>query len=142
MPGNTKAVYQLDQQVGFLLRKALQRNSELFSGLMFPELTPTRFAAMARLFEMGALSQNELGRQTAMDVATIKGVVERLVKLELVTASKDPDDGRKHLLELTTKGKRIFAKSVEPAIEVSARSLEGLNRSESKTLVYLLKKIG
>jgi len=42
---------------------------------MRSDLTPTRFAAMAKLLEHGSLSQNELGRMTAMDIATIKGVV-------------------------------------------------------------------
>ena len=141
MQTTEKQNYKLDQQVGFLLRKASQRNSEIFSDLMFPELTPTRFAAIAKLSEMGPLSQNELGRQTAMDVATIKGVVERLVKLGLVSTEKDPSDGRKHLVQLTTEGKEVFEKSTEPAFRVTQKTLQPLSEAESTALVELLKKI-
>ena len=39
-----------------------------------------QWAALAKLAEVGECSQNLLGRLVAMDVATIKGVVERLVR--------------------------------------------------------------
>lgn len=137
----SKQNYILDQQVGFLLRKASQRNSELFASHMRGELTPTRFAVIAKLSERGTLSQNELGRHTAMDVATIKGVVERLAKLDLVTTSQDPDDGRKHLIQLTARGKKMYSAVVESAHTVTSTTLEPLTTAEAQTLVKLLKKI-
>ena len=133
--------YTLDAQIGFLLRKALQRNSEIFYKNMFPELTPTRFAAMVKIYEMGALSQNDLGRRTAMDVATIKGVVERLMKLGLVKISKDPTDGRKHLIQLTTSGNKMIKKATETGLLVSKKTLEPLSTSQKRTLTSLLGKI-
>ena len=71
-------VYRLDEQVGFVLRQAQQRHTTLFSELMIEDLTPTQWAALAKLAERGPQSQNQLGRLTAMDAATIKGVIERL----------------------------------------------------------------
>ncbi len=137
----TEKEYNLDQHVGFLLRKAAQRNSEIFSGLMFPELTPTRFAALAKLYEVGAISQNELGRRTAMDVATIKGVVGRLGNLGLVTICKDPNDRRKHLVQLTAAGEKMVKKAMETAFTVTEKTLQPLTNSEKRTLVNLIKKI-
>ena len=67
--------YVLDAQVGYLMRLANQRHSSLFQDTMPFNLTATQFAALVKLYENGTCSQNELGRQTAMDVATIKGVV-------------------------------------------------------------------
>ena len=45
---------------------------------MIEDLTPTQWAALAKLRELGDCSQNHLGRLTAMDAATIKEVVDRL----------------------------------------------------------------
>jgi Transcriptional regulators len=73
----TDEAYQLSTQVGFNLRRANQRHVAIFARHV-DGLTPTQFAALARLFEQGPLSQNRLGRETAMDSATIKGVVGRL----------------------------------------------------------------
>ena len=68
----------LDDQVGFLLRQAQQRHTTIFAAGMIESLTPTQWAALAKLREVGDCSQYRLGRLTAMDAATIKGVVDRL----------------------------------------------------------------
>lgn len=131
----------LDEQIGFLLRKALQRNSEIFFSLMRSELTPTRFAVMAKLKEMGSLSQNELGRHTAMDVATTKGVVERLKKLDLVKTSQDPHDARKHIIKLSDTGEKMISSITDTACEVSSKTLDPLTGNEALMLNALLQKL-
>ena len=82
-------VYRLDEQVGYLLRRVNQRHLAVFAGVI-PEVTTTQLAAIAKLAELGPLSQNQLGRATAMDAATIKGVVGRLVQRRLVTTVAEP----------------------------------------------------
>src|SRR5206468_1789491 len=41
--------YRLDDQVGFVLRQAQQRHTALFASLMIEGLTPTQWAALAKL---------------------------------------------------------------------------------------------
>ncbi len=99
-----RAAYVLDDQIGFILRQAYQRNSVLFGELFGDELTPTQWAAIAKLSQVGGCSQNHLGRLIAMDAATVKGVVDRLMKRGLVeigaqrhgspTPAAEPDRGR------------------------------------------------
>ena len=137
-----KPKYILDDQVGFLLRKASQRSSEIFNSHMPIELTPTRLAAMSKLYQFGILSQNELGRHTAMDAATIKGVVDRLRKRDLVVSNQDPHDARKHLLELTSLGKTLLENSFDSAHQVSSETLKRLAPDEAENLILLLRKIG
>jgi hypothetical protein len=67
--------YVLDEQVGFALRQAQQRHTTIFAAKMIEGLTPTQWAALAKVREVGDCSQNHLGRLTAMDAATIKGVI-------------------------------------------------------------------
>ena len=76
--------YLLDDQVAFILKKANQRHASIFSNLIPNDLTPTKFSALAKLYELGSLSQNELGRFIAMDAANIKSVINRLKRLNLV----------------------------------------------------------
>ena len=60
------AVYALEDQVGFLLRCAHQRATEIFNDVMGRfGVTPTQFAALAKLDDLGSVSQNQLGRLTA-----------------------------------------------------------------------------
>jgi len=68
--------YVLDDQIGFVLRQAQQRHTTLFAAEMIEGLTTTQWAALAKLRECGACSQNHLGRLTAMDAA------DRMIKRE------------------------------------------------------------
>jgi len=74
-PGLGKPVrYELDRQVGFLLRQVSQRHGTIFAEGIGSDLTPTQWAALAKLHEIGPCSQNLLGRLTAMDGATVTHV--------------------------------------------------------------------
>jgi DNA-binding MarR family transcriptional regulator len=134
--------YLLDEQIGFLLRKAYQRNSNIFAETVPGKLTPTQFSVMHRLAEDGPMSQNRLGRSVAMDGATTKGVVDRLIARGLLRTAPDPDDRRRHLVSLTPAGVELIDEAVEAAIRVSAETLAPLREREKETLLKLLKKIG
>ena len=134
--------YVLDEQIGFLLRKAYQRNSNIFAETVPGKLTPTQFSVMHRLAEDGPMSQNRLGRSVAMDGATTKGVVDRLIARGLLRTAPDPDDRRRHLVSLTPAGVELIDEAVEAAIRVSAETLAPLREREKETLLKLLKKIG
>lgn len=136
-----EAAYRLDEQVGFLLRRAQQRHLAIFAA-QIPELTPTQFAAVAKTFEIGPASQADLGRATAMDAATIKGVVDRLAARGLVATGPCGEDRRRVLVSLTAEGKRLFAGIAGRATEISAATLAPLGPGERATLVRLLRKMG
>ena len=132
--------YILESQIGFVMRRVVQRHIAIFSSLI-PDLTPTQFAALAKLCELGQASQNELGRLTSMDVATIKGVVDRLRGRGLVSAEPLADDKRRLILTPTPQGKVLYRKLVSRASEVSQQTLSPLSEAESQQLMALLKKL-
>ena len=104
-PATRAAVYMLEDQVGFLLRCAHQRATEIFNAVMARfGVTPTQFAALAKLDDLGSVSQNQLGRLTRMDPATISGVVGRLIARGYVRQSTDIKDARLVMLMLTPVG--------------------------------------
>lgn len=139
--GGGSGDYVLDSQVGYLLRRATQRHLAIFAAHI-PGLTPRQFAALARLCTQGAQSQNALGRATAMDAATIKGVIDRLRAKGLVTARRDRMDRRRVVLEPTAAGRDAFAAATAPAHRVTAETLAPLSLGERKTLVALLSRLG
>src|SRR6478609_2961010 len=101
------AGYELDAQVGFLLRVAMQRHTSIFMSHMVDELTQTQFAVMAKLHEVGPSSQNHLGRLVYLDAATIKGVVDRLGLRGFISTGSDPTDRRRRAVSLTDKGVQV-----------------------------------
>jgi DNA-binding MarR family transcriptional regulator len=133
--------YRLEEQVGFLIRKAHQRHTAIFSGRMPDELTPMQWAALVRLSETGPCSQNQLGRDTAMDVATIKGVVERLVKRGLMKTAADPEDARRIVISLSRSGADLVKRNSSVAAAISEETLEPLGETERQRLIDLLGRI-
>lgn len=132
--------YRLDDQIGYILRRVTQRHLAIFAAAI-PEVTTTQFAVLARLAEIGPVSQNHLGRATAMDAATIKGVVDRLAKLGLVATTADPADRRRLTVSLTEAGTALFTARSTTALAVSADTVAPLTPEESATLNRLLLRL-
>jgi MarR family transcriptional regulator, lower aerobic nicotinate degradation pathway regulator len=137
-----QARYVLDDQVGFLMRIAMQRHTALFSARMVGGLTQTQFAALAKLYEVGPCSQNQLGRLIYLDAATIKGVVDRLGARGFLTALADPQDRRRRAVALTERGRLVTEAAEQVAADITAATLKPLSAEEQRQVTRLLKKLG
>jgi DNA-binding MarR family transcriptional regulator len=135
--------YVLEDQIGFRLRKAHQRATDIFNAVMGGfDVTPMQFAALAKLDDAGPVAQNQLGRLVAMDPATIFGVVRRLMKRGLVESRVDGKDARVVLVALTDEGRAAVARMKAVAAEVSRKTLAPLHAREAETLLKLIAKLG
>ena len=132
--------YRLDDQVGYKLRLASQRHLEIFSQHL-SEITPTQFSVLARLCEVGETSQNQLGRLVAMDAATTKGVITRLLDKNLVETRADPKDLRRLQISLTEAGRELTIDAIEKAQRITRETAANLNGRDLKRLLDLLDKI-
>lgn len=140
--GTASRPYRIEEQVGYLLRRAHQRASAIFQvGIGDPNITPTQYSSMVKLNEYNELSQNLLGRLVGMDKATMQGVVRRLKDRGLVDSRPDPGDARRTLLSLTTEGNRLVAKLLLNGPAVSRETLKPLSQQEQRQLLDLLSKI-
>ena len=134
--------YRLEDQVGFLLRRAYQRaSSNLVERIGQYDLTAPQFATLARLHERGTLSQNLLGRLVAMEPANIRDVVLRLKRRRLVMTQRDHDDGRLILISLTPSGISLVNQLLPIEIECTAKTLARLNANEKRLLYDLLGRL-
>ena len=136
-----ESAYILEDQVGYLLRLAGQRHVAIFQKNTMRNLTPTQFSTLVRIDLVGECSQNKLGRMISMDVATIKGVVDRLKKKNLVNLKPDPNDRRRTIISLTDEAMALVADLHKMGAYITDATLEPLTGKEKKTLLRLLKKI-
>src|SRR6516162_5919499 len=136
-----KPPYVLDEQIGFILRQVWQRHTAIFAREIGTNLTPTQWAALSKLAETGPCSQNQLGRLTAMDVATIKGVIDRLTARGLTETSADPQDGRRLKVSLTRMGRELAEKVASNALAITRETLAPLDAREREMLTALLSKL-
>ncbi len=135
--------YVVDDQVGFLLRRAHQRHAAIFLEEMAPaDLTPMQFTALIKAVELGGVTQNHLGRLAAMDPATIQGVVRRLVARGLIQRLTDPQDRRTVTLQPTAAGRALARAAVAVARRITDATLTPLDEAERATFLSLLRKMG
>ncbi|MEZ2328632.1 MarR family winged helix-turn-helix transcriptional regulator [Mesorhizobium sp. RCC_202] len=132
--------YRLQNQVGFVLRKAHQRHVSIFAAHI-GDLTPPQFAALAKLYDIGETSQNQLGTLIAMDAATVKGVIDRLKARGLVDLTKHEVDKRRLLVNLTPEGRQAIERLIPLARAITEETLAPLTAKEAATFLRLLAKL-
>lgn len=138
-----EAGYDLDHHPAHIIRKVHQRATTCFQQVMAGEdLTPTQFAALATILRYGDVSQNHLGRLTAMDPSTISLVVRKLRKLGLVTSGASSTDQRMVIITLTNAGVDYTLERLTKSNEAGNRLLAPLSAAEQALLLELLQRIG
>lgn len=141
-PGRkSRKPYILEDQVGFILRQVSQRHAVIFAERMADDLTPTQFTALVKLHTEDTVSQNLLGRLTAMDAATIKGVIDRLSARGYVEAKPDPDDARLRLLNLTPLGQETVERALPQGFVITEETLAPLDKTEREQFLSLLRRL-
>jgi DNA-binding MarR family transcriptional regulator len=139
-PNESLEGYRLQEQIGFVLRKAHQRHVAIFASRI-ADLTPPQFAALAKLADVGETSQNQLGSLIAMDAATVKGVIDRLKARGLVELTRHDVDKRRLLVNLTAEGRETVERLIPLAERITAETLAPLSPKEAAALLRLLGKI-
>ena len=132
----------LDDQTGHLLRCAHKRASAIFASILSDhQLTPPQYFAMVRLSEVGRLSQNHLGRMTAMHPATIQGVIQRLCERGFITRTPDRNNRRRIVLQLTAAGSGAVEALQVRMVETNDAILAPLNAGERELFLGFLRRL-
>jgi len=134
--------YRLDDQIGYLLRRAYQRACTNTSRMMEEYgITPLQYATLARLQECSEVSQNRLGRLVDMEPGNFHGVIRRLIDRGLVTRRQDDGDRRKVSLKLTPCGRELAEKLVPLSVKRTEITLAGLTAVQRNQLRQFLEFI-
>lgn len=141
-PTDTRADYDVTEQIGHLLRRATQRHTAIFqNNIGDPQLTAIQFVTLCALYDRGPSSQIELVEATAVDQATIRGIINRLKARGLVLLSTSDDDKRKVIISLSAEGLTLIQSLIPKAQRISQLTVERLNPAEQVAIIYLLKKM-
>ncbi|MFM0248866.1 MarR family winged helix-turn-helix transcriptional regulator [Paraburkholderia sediminicola] len=141
MPSH-KDQYDFHDQIGHLLRRAYQRHIALFQeAIPDSDLTAAQFVTLCAVKEQQPCSLNDIVKATAIDQATIRGVVERLKARALIEVSADPNDGRKLVVRPTPAALALIERTVPFAKQVTERTYGALNPGERIAMQFLLRKM-
>jgi MarR family transcriptional regulator, lower aerobic nicotinate degradation pathway regulator len=134
--------YEVSEQIGHLLRKAYQRHLAIFGQTIGdPQLTAVQFAVLSASRRLGPSSMSDLGKATAIDAATVRGIIERLKGRELIALTTNPSDRRKTTVELTEAGRELVERITPTAQRASELTMRDLNEVERVAALMLLRKL-
>ncbi|WEK06203.1 MAG: MarR family winged helix-turn-helix transcriptional regulator [Candidatus Devosia phytovorans] len=133
---------QAEESVGYIIHevaKAFRRRFE--EEVKVHDLTLPQMRALGELVRQGGVSQTVLGAAIDADPMTIKGILDRLEKRDLVTRQQDPSDSRAKILHVTPAGEALFlaAKAVGRGIQNEA--MAGLSDADLKAVTDGLLQI-
>jgi DNA-binding MarR family transcriptional regulator len=140
--GTTDTDFDFTELVGHLLRRAYQRHVAIFQQTIKEyQLTAAQFAVLCTVRDQGSCSLSEIVKVTAIDQATVRGIIERLKLRKLITVIHNPDDRRKVSVSMTDEGVTMIRQTIPLVQQISELTFNGLNPAERVAMLYLLRKM-
>jgi DNA-binding MarR family transcriptional regulator len=96
-------------------------------------LTENQYRALT-LIDEGAPPLREFAIRLAMQPPNLTTLIDGLVRRELVTRERNPDDGRRIVLHLTTPGRTLLARANKRASQALAR-VASFDEQHERTLL-------
>lgn len=93
------------------------------------------------LWEQDGISQGELSKRAATSAPTTMAALNKMKASGLVTVRDDPADGRRLIVSLTPKGRRLEGILLPRLAELNKVLMRGLKKSEVADLRRMLRVI-
>jgi DNA-binding MarR family transcriptional regulator len=127
---------------GYLLYKCgwwLQHETE--AALRTLGLRDRHLMALAILSADEGQSQQDLARHLSLDPTLVVALIDDLEEQGLCKRARHPEDRRRHVIELSAKGRRVYKEARALAVKVGDAIFAPLDRSERAQLTESLQRV-
>jgi DNA-binding MarR family transcriptional regulator len=129
--------------IGFLLHLAQSRlRDAVVEAIKGSGLHPGQLAVLGVLSDRGGMSQRRLGELTRIEKSSMVLYLDALESEGWVRRELDPEDRRAHIVRLTSKGAKNFAKLGPRLLCAQQRFLEPLSAAEVAVFTDMLTRLG
>jgi MarR family transcriptional regulator, temperature-dependent positive regulator of motility len=128
-PGLIELINQLNKSL-------YKRTSEELLGMRLRQ-----FLALAKVRDHPGISQQELAEMLLLDPNAAVLLLNELEDLGYSMRRRDPEDRRRHILELTDAGRQAIARAEKGRESIEGEVLGGLSAEEKQTLRKLLTRV-
>lgn len=129
--------------IGFLLHLAQSRlRDAVVEAIEGSGLHPGQLAVLGVLQDRGGMSQRRLGELTRIEKSSMVLYLDALESEGWVRRERDPEDRRAHIVRLTSKGAKNFAKLGPGLLRAQQRFLQPLSVAEIAVFTEMLTRLG
>jgi DNA-binding MarR family transcriptional regulator len=133
---------ELMQHAGFLLAQLGRAVTRQYRCAMSPiGLKPRETQALLQLQSNGALSQQALGAALDIDASNLVALLNDLEADSLISRRRDPEDRRRHVVEISKRGTKLVCEVERAAAEVEDQFFAALDEDERAALQSLLVRV-
>ncbi|MEU4228040.1 MarR family transcriptional regulator [Nonomuraea sp. NPDC026600] len=130
------------RRLGYLLKHANLRLTQLTGPALEPYgIDGRELAVLHVLDEADPLSQQEAARRLRIDRTTMVALIDTLQGKKLVSRRPHPDDRRKNMVELTTRGRDTLREGGQAVEEAERAFLAKLPADDAARLRELLDRL-
>jgi MarR family transcriptional regulator, lower aerobic nicotinate degradation pathway regulator len=141
-PIPSRLAKELVKSSGFLLaRLGLGFKSKAITALDDAGFETYDYGVLAMLAEGARLTQANIADALALDPSRLVALLDSLEDRGLIMRQRDPEDRRRHVVSITTKGERELAQLREIVGELEEAFLSPLDAKDRKTLHELLQRL-
>lgn len=132
----------LTQHTGFLLARLGRAVTRQYRPLLTPiGLKPRQTTALLALREEGAMSQQALGAALDIDASNLVVLLNDLEGAGLIARRRDPEDRRRHLVEISTRGSKLICEVERASTQIEDEFFADLDDDERASLHDLLARV-
>ncbi len=124
-----------------IVRLSRMAGYRLGQSLASMEMRTHEFAVLNHLAEAGPLSQQEVGVALRINPSNLVGLLDLLEADGLLVRARDPEDRRRHLVELTVAGRKRLAGAWRAAEQAEEDLLSPLSLAERDHLRVTLERL-
>lgn len=131
---------ELSQEFFYLLRKVQQKHVSLWSS--YPtETTRSQYVALRNLREFPGIEPVDLAQHTAIDKATLTGILDRLEHNGYVQRLVSETDKRRRTLHITQAGNELLDGLEDTAKAINRKFFNDLSLEREVELVDLMRML-
>ena len=136
----TGSTVHLDEQMCFALYAASRAMTSRYRIPLSPlGLTYPQYLVIILLLDHGSSSVGHLGEQLQLESSTLSPLLKRLESMGLVTRSRDTNDERSVIIELTEAG--LDLRSTVNEVNIDICQATGMDEAERVSLIAQLQEL-
>ena len=129
------------ESAGYLVRRAQQRHTRLWTSQFGREVTGPQFAIAVAIAMHPGLDQRALGRLASLDKSSTADIVARLRRSGWLNVASSAEDARRKALSLTPLARTALVELTRRASLVQSALLSPLPEAESSTFLRWLQLV-